>query len=218
MLKLLSLFILLCCSIAGAEGFKKLELQERYFGDDLVQPPISKVYAKEIWLIEKYLNSYQTLMANFKQSNGKISYGKLMIAKPGRIRCEYLTPSKLLLIIKGAQVTFYDYDLDEASYASMETSAFRILSADNINFSELNMVEFEKSNQHLAVSVKEYNLELKQNLLVTFKFSYPEIALKQINVTTEENQMQMIFEQIIYNQPMSEKLFQFNRKLIKERN
>ena len=160
------LFIFLSSFVVEAEGVKKLELQERYFGDDLVQPAISKVYAKEIWMIEKYLNSYQTLIANFKQSNGRVSYGKLMIAKPEKIRCEYLDPSKLLLIIKNNQVTFYDYDLDEASYASMETSAFRILSADKIDFSALNMVEFEKSSHHLAVSVKEYNLELKQNLVI----------------------------------------------------
>jgi len=189
----------------------------KYFGDKTYDSlSLYNLYPKEIAAAEEYLNSYQILLASFKQSNkaGKISYGKLVIAKPGKIRCEYLKPSKLLLIIKNNHVTLYDYDIDETSHASIDTNALKMLAMENISFRSLNLVELTKDHHFLSLSVKEYSPELKQNLIVTLKFSYPNVELKQISVETEENEMDMVLEQIVYDQPVSNKLFQFHRGLI----
>jgi outer membrane lipoprotein-sorting protein len=186
----------------------------KYYGDDAVPDPLTKTYAKEIAEVEKYLNSYTTFTGLFKQANssGKISYGKLLIAKPGKIRCEYFKPSPIVLIINDNKITFYDQELDEVSRASSETNALKLLALENISFNSLNLVELEKDKHFLSFSVKEYSKELKQNLIVTFKFFYPEVTLKQLSIFTEGNEIDMIFEQILYDQPLGNKLFYFHKE------
>lgn len=220
MLKIIKLFIILLLlpSIVLAVKNKSQVMvkssQEKYFGDnENIPESINKTYIKEITAIENYLNSYTTLIGLFKQADkdGKISYGKLLLAKPDRIRCEYLKPTAVTLIINENRITYYDEDLDEVSRTSTESNALRFLSMENIKFSELNLVELEKDNHSLSLSLKEYNNELKQNLIVTLKFSYPVVTLKQLSIITEGNEVDMIFEQILYDQPMSKKLFYFHK-------
>ena len=43
--------------------------QEKYFNDDKVRPSLYTTYAKEIAEVEDYLNSFETFIAQFKQSN-----------------------------------------------------------------------------------------------------------------------------------------------------
>lgn len=220
MLKVIKLFIILLLvpSIVLAVKNKSQVIvkssQEKYFGDnENIPESINKTYIKEITAIENYLNSYTTLIGLFKQADkdGKISYGKLLLAKPGRIRCEYLKPTAVTLIINENRVTYYDEELDEVSRTSTESNALRFLAMENIKFSELNLVELEKDNHSLSLSLKEYNNELKQNLIVTLKFSYPVVTLKQLSIITEGNEVDMIFEQVLYDQPMSKKLFYFHK-------
>ena len=190
------------------------DLQEKYHGDaDNIQDPIHKTYAKEIADVENYLDSYTTLTGLFKQADkdGKISYGKLLLAKPGRIRCEYFKPSAVTLIINDNRVTYYDEELDEVSRAATETNALKFLALEHVKFANLNLVELEKDKHYLSLSIKEYSKELKQNLIVTLKFLYPEVTLRQLSIITEGNEVDMVFEQVLYDQPMSKKLFYFHK-------
>jgi|GEM_PF-1745765 len=222
MLKLTRLFILLILLPFNVVAVKtqpsagvvvNANPQEKYYGDEKVLESISITYAKEIAAIEAYLDSYTTLTGLFKQAgkNGKISYGKLLIAKPGRIRCEYLKPSPITIIINEDRVTYYDKELDEVSRTSTETNALKFLAIENIRFADLNLVELEKDNHFLSLSIKEYSKELKQNLIVTLKFLYPEVTLRQLSIFTENNEVDMVFEQVLYDQPMSKKLFYFHK-------
>lgn len=220
MLKMLKIFLILfvlpCISLAAVNTKSDITVskaKEKFHGDEDVPPSILETYHKEIKAVEKYLNSFSTFSGVFKQSNkeGMISYGKLYISKPGKIRCEYLNPTKLLLIINGEKVTFYDKEIDEISYASTEANALKILASEDIDFSNLNLVELEKEKHFINLSVKEFNKELKQNLIVTFKFFYPDITLKQITVHTENNEVDLIFDQIDYDRVISNKLFFFNK-------
>jgi outer membrane lipoprotein-sorting protein len=192
---------------------------EKYFGDDDVRPSLYKLYAKEIKQVENYLNGFETFIAQFKQSNkaGSIRYGKLFISKPGKIRCEYLKPSPVLLIINDNRVTYYDQDLDEVSYTSSDINVLKLLALSEINFSNLNLVEMDKEKQFLTLSIKEDSKKAQPRLFLTLKFSYPQIELKQITITTEENEIDMIFDQITYDQLLGKQLFYFHRDLFRKR-
>lgn len=187
----------------------------KFHGDEQIPPSISELYAKEIKQVENYMNGFSTLSAVFKQASktGMISYGKIYIAKPGKIRCEYLNPTKLLLIINNSRVTLYDKEIDEISYSSTEANALQILASENVDFAKLNLVELEKENHFISLSVKEYNKDLKQNIIVTFKFLYPEIALKQITIHTENEEMNIVLQQIEYNRTLPKKMFFFNKSI-----
>lgn len=187
--------------------------KEKYFGDDDVKPSLNSLYAKEIKLVEQYLNGFYSFSAQFKQSNknNDISYGKLFISKPEKIRCEYSSPSPLLLIMNEGKITYYDKELDEISYTNADINALKLLSLNEVNFNNLNLVSASKDNGFISLSIKEYSKELKQNLIVTLRLNYPLLKLSQVVVTTEDNEVNMIFDNIIYNKPLSKQLFYFNR-------
>ncbi len=192
--------------------------QEKYFGDDKVKPSIYSIYAQEISKIENYLNSFETFTASFKQSSrgGGIRYGKIFINKPGKIRCEYLAPSPMLLIMKENKIILYDYDLDEASYTSSDINSLKLLALQNLKFHDINLVEIEKDEHFIELTIKEYIDQSNQILLLTLKFSYPQIALKQITITTEESDIDLILDKITYNQTLGKQLFYLNRDLLRK--
>lgn len=193
--------------------------EEKYFGDDDVSPAITTVYAKEIAEVENYMNSFYTFIAQFKQSNkeGSIRYGKFFISKPGKIRCEYLKPSPDLLIINENKVTFYDQALDEVSYASSDINSLKLLAIKDLRFNSVNIVEMDKDEQFLSLSIKEHVEKFDGPLFLTLKFSYPQIELKQITITTQESEVDLVFDQIVYNQPIGKQLFYFHRDIFKAR-
>lgn len=192
--------------------------KEKYFGDDDVKPSLNSVYSKEIRLVEQYLNGFYSFSAQFKQSNknNDISYGKIFISKPEKIRCEYSNPSKLLLIMNESKITYYDKDLDEISYTNADINALKLLSLNEVKFANLNLVQVIKDSGFISFSIKEYSKELKQNLIVTLRFNYPVLKLSQVTVTAEDSEVNMIFDKIIYNKDLGKQLFYFNRNSIRK--
>lgn len=191
----------------------------KYFGDK-EQVPLKKMFAKDIKEAEDYLNSFNTLTALFKQSNakGEISHGKLFISKPAKIRCEYYNPSPVLLIANGNKIIYYDKELDEVSYTSSDINALKLLSSDNINLTNANVVEFEKENHFLTIGIQDLSKELNQDVKIIFKFTYPKIELKQMSILTEDNEINMVFEKMIYNQILRRELFTFHRNILDRKN
>jgi outer membrane lipoprotein-sorting protein len=205
-------FLMPICCFAKVNGIMVSPPEEKFFGD-VKLPSLHKKYAKEIKEIEGYLNSFHSMSGQFKQSNkeGSIGYGKLFISKPGKIRCEYLKPSPVLLIVNENKITYYDQELDEVSYTSANVNALKMLALKNIQFQDLNLVEVEKEKHFFNLMVKEYSQELKQNLVISLSFSYPKVSLKQVTITTEENEIDMIFDNVVYNLNLGKELFVFYR-------
>lgn len=220
MAKWAKIFILLfVASNVFADDLILPAVAEKYYGDDDVKIPIKTTFAKELSEVESYLNSFDTFIAQFKQSNkeGGIRYGKFYISKPGKIRCEYINPKPDLLIINENKLTFYDKALDEVSYASADINSLKILALKDLRFDSVNVVEIDKDDNFLTLSLKDHVEKFDQPLFLTMKFSYPKVELKQITITTKENEIDLIFDQITYNQPIAKQLFYFHRDIFKYR-
>ena len=220
MLKYLLLLSLLSSVVLAAQKNDMIVTApvEKYFGDDDVRPSLFKVFASEIEAIEWYLNGFNSFAAQFRQSNkGEISYGKLFVSKPDKIRCEYLKPLPMLLIMNDKKITYYDQELDEVSYTNADINALKFLALSKVNFSRLNLVEIKKDKYFIDFTMREYSQELKQDFMLTLQFSYPKIELKQLSLIYEANEMKLIFDKISYNQAFSDKLFYFNRDLLRDR-
>jgi outer membrane lipoprotein-sorting protein len=214
MLNILLLLILLPFNVyAASKSIVLNPSQAKYYGDDQVPISVYKKYEKEIAEVENYFNSFKTLTAKFKQAskNGEISYGNLFISKPGAIRCQYITPSPILLIINKNKITYYDQALDELSYTNSDVNALNILALEQIKFNQLKLLVVDKDEHFISFMVKEYSLQLNQDLIVTLTLSYPNIVLKSVTVTTRESEMDVIFDQLVYNPKLSKQLFYFNR-------
>ena len=211
------LLIFPICSFAKQKTINNIatHAEEKYYGDDDTPPSIKETYANEIKDIERYLNSFTSLTAKFKQSNikGEISYGNIFISKPGKIRCEYINPSPIVLIINDQKITYYDKKLDEVSYTTSDATALKILALENIKLSKLDIIEIEKEHGSITFSIKEYNQDLKQYFILTLIFSYPRIELKQMKILNEDNEVHAIFDKIHYNRILGKELFFLHREL-----
>ena len=63
-----------------------------------------------------YLNSLQYFSASFIQNdNETLSEGKVYIGKK-RVRAEYLSPSKILIILDEDKAMYYNYELEEDQF------------------------------------------------------------------------------------------------------
>ncbi|MDR3079124.1 MAG: outer membrane lipoprotein carrier protein LolA [Rickettsiales bacterium] len=65
-----------------------------------------------------YFKNLDTLRSDFWQSSGSAavdSRGTLEIARPGRLRLEYLSSPRSLFISNGGTMSYYDVELDEVS-------------------------------------------------------------------------------------------------------
>jgi outer membrane lipoprotein carrier protein len=79
--------------------------------------------------VEKYLNGLASWSADFKQTvddgHGKVvrsAAGKLSLQKPGKFRWDYSEPSEQLILADGAQIWFYDKDLQQANVRDRDAS------------------------------------------------------------------------------------------------
>ena len=63
-----------------------------------------------------YLNSLQYFSASFIQNdNETLSEGKVYIGKK-RVRAEYLSPSKILIVLDEDKAMYYNYELEEDEF------------------------------------------------------------------------------------------------------
>ena len=63
-----------------------------------------------------YLNSIQNFSASFIQNdNETLSEGKVYIGKK-RVRAEYLSPSKILIVLDEDKAMYYNYELEEDEF------------------------------------------------------------------------------------------------------
>jgi len=225
LLKILLLFIsvisvqVLAASKNSSEIIVKPK-DEKYFVEE-ESVSLYQVFAKELKEIEKYLNSFQTMICKFKQSShGDINYGKFLVSKPGKVRYEYFEPSPIIIIVDNDNLTYYDKELDEVSYSSADINAIKLLALSNLNFKELDVTAMEKTAHFINICIKETSKELKQDLYMTLKFTYPQIELKQINISTDEhedNDIDIILGDITYNPVLNKELFYLQRNKIRAR-
>ena len=74
--------------------------------------------------IEQYMDNIITMQARFQQvePDGKLSFGRIYLRKPGRLRVEYDPPVPILLVADGGLLSYYDKELDELKQMPLQQS------------------------------------------------------------------------------------------------
>jgi outer membrane lipoprotein-sorting protein len=115
----------------------------------------------ELKQIESYLNNIKNLSAKFVQetSDGNIVEGKFFLSRPGKMRIEYATQPKIIIVVNGSVLSYYDVELDEISHLSTNTTPASFLTRPNISFDakDVEITDFKKSANQIKVSVMKKN-------------------------------------------------------------
>jgi outer membrane lipoprotein-sorting protein len=122
--------------------------------------------------IETYLNNIKNLSAKFIQisEGGKVE-GKFFLSRPGKMRVEYLAEPKVLIVVNGSILSYYDVELDEISRLSTNTTPASFLTRQNISFDakDVEVTDFVKSENEIKVSVMKKNRKEAGEFSLIFK-------------------------------------------------
>lgn len=171
---------------------------------------LSSEQKSEITSLQQALNNRESIVAQFRQTNtnGSYSSGTFYLKKPGKIRWQYDPPTPIVIVSNGPQITYYDYELEQISYVSLDGALASILSEKNINFlsEELEILEagFDKEESHITIMQKDRPEEGK----VTFVFKREGAVLKDMIVENAAKQVtHIMLTDHHYNVALQDHLF-----------
>ena len=105
--------------------------------------------------LNDYLNSFQTLKADFVQvsSKGSMTQGQMLISKPGRLRFEYASPNPLLIVSDGRWLTIKDKVKEKGDQFPLSSTPLRLVVAPQIDLlAETDIIGFDSTDGLTSVS------------------------------------------------------------------
>ena len=121
-------------------------------------------YKNDLVIIENFLNNIKNLTANFTQTTNKsIVNGKFYLSRikdqSGKMRIEYSTDPKVLIVVNGAILTYKDIELDEVSKLSTNSTPASFLTRPNISFTskDIEITNIIKENDQIKISLLKKN-------------------------------------------------------------
>ena len=164
--------------------------------------------------ILNYLNSLQHFSASFIQNdNETLSEGKVYIGEK-RVRAEYLSPSKILIVLDEDKAMYYNYELEEDEFFNPKnTNAWFFYDIFR------NPYFFEDSK----ILVKDKEIILKKNgfdseetkYSINVYFENSPIILRKIEVFINDEFLQISIFNHNYNEDFDESFFKLiNPKLL----
>ncbi len=157
--------------------------------------------------IIEYLGSLQNFSASFLQNDGEsLSEGKVYIGKK-RVRIEYLSPVKILIILDENKAMYYNYELEEDEFFNPKnTNAwfFYDIFRNPIFFNGA-IIQFR--NKELVLEKNGYDKE-EREYFIRIYFEYNPIVLRKVEVWVNQELLTIS----IYNHDYNE---QFNKNMFK---
>ncbi len=91
----------------------------------------------ELQRIEAYLNSMTTVKASFSQtsSNGQTANGTVYISRPGKMRIEYTSPHKDVIVAAGGRITYWDSGMETMSNIAADSTPLPIILRSTVSLS-----------------------------------------------------------------------------------
>lgn len=133
-------------------------------------------YSSDLSQIETYLNNIHNLSAKFiQESDGNLVEGKFLLSRradsSGKMRIEYSSQPKVLIVVNGSVLSYYDVELDEVSHLSTNTTPASFLTRPNISFSakDVEITDVKKTASQIKVSVMKKNRKEAGEFSLIFK-------------------------------------------------
>ncbi len=161
-----------------------------------------------------YLNSLKNFSANFLQNDGEgLSEGKVYIGTK-RVRAEYLSPTKILIILGEEKAMYYNYELEEDEFFNPKnTNAWFIYDIfRNPLFFEDGFIEVKK-NQLIMEKRGVVNEDI--NFLIRVYFEKNPLVLRGIEVIVNNEALKLSIYNHNYYEEFDKDFFKLiNPKLL----
>jgi outer membrane lipoprotein-sorting protein len=177
------------------------------------QSKLLNEYQQELLQIETFLNNIKDLNCRFIQnSNGSLVEGKFYLSRSknsaGKMRVEYLAEPKVLIVVNGTILSYYDVELDEISRLSTNTTPASFLTRPNISFSakDVEVTNIIKNNNEIKVSVMKKNRKEAGEFSLIFKLEPFEFIKMEVKNDLEQI-ISVQLKNIDFQSKLSDKLF-----------
>ena len=161
-----------------------------------------------------YLNSLQYFSASFIQNdNETLSEGMVYIGEK-RVRAEYLSPSKILIVLDEDKAMYYNYELEEDEFFNPKnTNAWFFYDIfRNPNFFEDSKIKLK--NKEIILEKSGFDNEQTEYLINVYFENNPMI-LRKIEVYINNEFLQISIFNHSYNEDFDKDLFKLiNPKLL----
>ena len=153
-----------------------------------------------------YLNSLKYFSASFLQSDGEnLSEGKVYVGTK-RVRAEYFSPSKILIILDEDKAMYYNYELEEDEFFNpKDTYAwfFYEIFRNPIFFKD---AKFKKKNNELVLEKKGLDKE-KRDFKITIYLENNPLILRKVEVFIDKQFLQLSIYNHTYNEVFDSSYF-----------
>ncbi|MBL6664597.1 MAG: outer membrane lipoprotein carrier protein LolA [Rickettsiales bacterium] len=165
---------------------------------------------KHLKQIENYLNNIKYLSANFIQESPDKSMieGLFYLARPGKMRVEYTTKPKILIIVNGSVLSYIDVELNETTHLSTNSTPASFLTRKNISFDakDVEITQMIDNDKHITVSILKKNKKEAGEFTLTFqKNPFRFVKMKVKNELGEETSI--ILNKTNFTKKLSNHLF-----------
>ena len=153
-----------------------------------------------------YLNSLQYFSASFIQNdNESLSQGMVYIGER-RVRAEYLSPSKILIVLDEDKAMYYNYELEEDEFFNPKnTNAWFFYDIfRNPNFFEDS--EIKLKNNEIILEKSGFNNE-QTKYLINVYFENNPLILRKIEVYVNDEFLQISIFNHTYNENFDKDFF-----------
>jgi outer membrane lipoprotein-sorting protein len=171
---------------------------------------LAESYKSELQQVENYLNNIKNLSAKFVQESaeGNLVEGKFLLARPGKMRIEYSAQPKVIVVVNGTVLSYFDVELDEISRLSTNTTPASFLTRENISFSakDVEITNVKKTTQQIKISVMKKNR--KEAGEFSLIFSTNPLRFDKMEVKNDLDQtIRVTLSDIDFISPISDKMF-----------
>ena len=135
-------------------------------------------YQNDLQEIEKFLNNITNLTATFTQkTSDSIVEGKFYLSRnkesAGKMRIEYSSNPKIVIVVNGAVLSYHDVELDEISRLSTNTTPASFLTRPNISFQskDIEITNISKDENEIRISLLKKNRKEAGEFSLIFKTS-----------------------------------------------
>ena len=176
-------------------------------------PAFSEENKKQVKIkLEKYLLNLSEISSDFMQINeNQIQEGRFYI-KRNRMRIEYLTPSKIVFVIKKNKAMYFNIDLNEVQYFNPNKTVaeffFNLFYKKNF----LDDAEIVLGKDFFSLK-KNITIQDEDNLIKVF-FEKSPLKLRKIDLTSSQGTVSFGITNINYNPDLNDKLFSLANPLL----
>jgi len=176
-------------------------------------------YHADLAQIESYLNNIKNLSAKFIQESGDgtLVEGKFFLARnnesAGKMRVEYLAQPKILIVVNGSVLSYYDVELDEISHLSTNTTPASFLTRPNISFSakDVEIISIKKHADQIKISVMKKNRKEAGEFSLIFKTNPLQFSKMEVKNDLDQT-ITVTLSNTDFNSAISDKLFVIKNK------